>query len=266
MNHKVKFALGAAALLLAAQAMAQITFYEGEHFRGRAFTTDREVRNFERFGFNDRASSVIVERGRWEVCEDARFGGQCAVLRSGSYDSLRGMGMNNRISSARQINGRGQVRNEAPEPILAAPYEYRRRPSERIFEAPVSSVRAVAGAPEQRCWMEQQQVNEPRRDLNVPGAVVGGVLGGVLGHQIGSGSGQTVMTIGGAVAGSAIGANVGRGGGTTTREVQRCETAQSGKIEYYDVGYNFRGVDHRLQMSAPPGRTIAVNDRGEPRQ
>ena len=67
MNWKLKSALGASALLLTAQAAAQITFYEGEGFRGRSFTTDRRVWNFDRIGFNDRASSVVVDRGRWEV-------------------------------------------------------------------------------------------------------------------------------------------------------------------------------------------------------
>ena len=84
MNWKLKSALGVSALLLTAQAMAQITFYEGEGFRGRAFTTNRQVGNFERYGFNDRASSVIVDRGRWEVCDDSRFEGRCVVLRRGS--------------------------------------------------------------------------------------------------------------------------------------------------------------------------------------
>src|SRR5437763_588646 len=99
MNRKLKYALGASAALMAFQAAAQITFYEGEDFRGRAFTTDRRIGNFERFGFNDRASSVVVDRGRWEVCEDARFEGRCVILRRGSYDSLRRMGLDNRVSS-----------------------------------------------------------------------------------------------------------------------------------------------------------------------
>jgi uncharacterized protein YcfJ len=35
---------------------------------------------------------------------------------------------------------------------------------------------------------------------------------------------------------------------------------------YYDVTYNFRGMEHHVQMAAPPGPTIIVNERGEPRQ
>ena len=84
MNVTMKFALAAAGLALAAQAAAQVTFYEREGFEGRSFTTKKQVGNFERYGFNDRASSVVVDGSdRWEVCEDARFSGRCVVLRPG---------------------------------------------------------------------------------------------------------------------------------------------------------------------------------------
>ena len=189
MNIILKSALGAVALASAVHASAQITFYEGEGFRGRTFATDRPVDNFANIGFNDRASSVIVDRGRWEVCEDARFQGRCVVLQRGSYDSLRGLGMDNRISSVRPVDMRRSYDNVAPQPLAAPGYEYRRRPNEALFEVPVTSVRAIGGPPEQRCWMERQQVAEPeRRDLNVPGAIIGGVLGGIIGHQLGGGA------------------------------------------------------------------------------
>jgi uncharacterized protein YcfJ len=98
------------------------------------------------------------------------------------------------------------------------------------------------------------------------GAVAGGALGGILGHQVGGGTGKDLATIGGAVAGGAIGANVGRN--TTTmvdREVRRCDTVASTQPAYWDVTYNYQGVEHRLQMSSAPGATIAVNRNGEPR-
>ena len=108
MNKTLKIAVAAAAAAMAAQAYAQITFYEGEGWRGRAFTADRPVRDFARTGFNDRASSVIVDRGQWEVCDDANFNGRCVVLRRGSYESLRGMGLDNSISSVRPIRYRAR--------------------------------------------------------------------------------------------------------------------------------------------------------------
>jgi len=268
MNLKIKAALAATTVLLATQAAAQITFYENDGFRGRAFTTDQQVRNFGNQGFNDRASSVVVDRGRWEVCSDAQFGGQCVVLRQGSYQSLSGLGMNDKISSVRSVNQQASYQNEAPTPLLEPTYEYRQRANERIYQAPVTSVRAVMGAPEQRCWMERQQVTGDRRnDTNVGGAVVGAILGGVLGHQVGGGRGKDVATAGGAVAGALIGGNAGRGDNSSSysTDVQRCKTVDGGTPAYWDVTYNYRGVDHRMQMSSPPGDTVAVNRNGEPR-
>ena len=267
MNTALRAAFGAFALCLAAQASAQITFYEGEGFRGRAFTAGNAVPNFQRFGFNDRASSVVVDRGRWEVCEDANFRGRCVLLRRGAYDSLRRMGLNDRVSSVRAADDKRRY-EAMPVPLTSPNYEYRRRANERVYEVPVTSVRAVMGPPNQRCWVERQQVSEPGRgEPNVGGAIVGAVIGGILGHQVGGGSGKDIATVGGAVAGAAIGANVDRDGNRIVeRDVRRCENVASGPPAYWDVTYDYRGTMHRVQMSAPPGRTILVNGRGEPRQ
>jgi uncharacterized protein YcfJ len=267
MHMTLKTLLAVSGIVLATQAVAQITLYEGDGFRGRAFSADKPIWNFEPYGFNDRARSAVVERGRWEACEDARFEGRCVVLRPGSYESLAGMGMSKRISSVRPVDTARHYQNEAPPPLAAPTYEYRQRPNERIYQVPVSSVRAVVGPPEQRCWVERQQVVENRGGPNVPGAIIGGIIGGVLGHQVGSGRGNDVATAGGAVAGAAIGANVNRGGQTVyDRDVQRCETVPSqAQPDYWDVSYNFRGIEHHVQMSAPPGPTISVNGNGEPR-
>jgi len=266
MNYRFQTAFGLSALALATSAVAQITFYEGEDFRGRSFTADKRIGNFERFGFNDRASSVVVDRGRWEVCEYPRFEGRCVVLRRGSYDSLRRMGLNNQISSVRPVERGGRYSSEAPEPLAAPTNEFRRRPNERLYEAPITSVRAVVGPPEQRCWVEREQVTERRADVG--GALAGALIGGVIGHQIGSGRNRDLATAGGAAAGAAIGSQVGPNSGPATqeRDVRRCEQAASGAPQYYDVTYTFRGVEHRAQMTAPPpGRTITVNEAGVPR-
>ena len=78
MKYILRNALVVAGLAITTQAVAQVTFYEREGFQGRSFTTERQVGNFERFGFNDRASSVVVVGERWEICQDAGFSGRCA--------------------------------------------------------------------------------------------------------------------------------------------------------------------------------------------
>ena len=103
--------------------------------------------------------------------------------------------------------------------------------------------------------------------MNVPGGVIGGVIGGILGHQVGGGTGKTAATIGGAVGGAALGANLDRiRDPSSGREVRRCENAAAGTPEYWDVTYNFRGIEHRVQTATRPGPTITVNGNGEPRR
>jgi uncharacterized protein YcfJ len=232
------------------EAGAQITFYENEDFRGRSFTTESPVDNLRRVGFNDRSASIDV-RGWWEVCDDAVYSGYCVVLRPGRYPSLDSMGLRSRISSVRLADWSARTGEGR---------SYRRRADERTYEVSVTSVRAVVGPPEQRCWVEREQV---RGGANVPGAVAGALIGGILGHQIGHGGGRDLATVGGAVAGGAVGANVGRGG--QVQDVQRCTTVPAQAPSYWDVTYQFRGQDYRVQMSAPPGPTIIVNEQGEPR-
>lgn len=269
MNDILRNVLAVAGVAIATQATAQVTFYEREGFRGQFFTTQEQISHLENYGFNDRASSVVVLGNRWEVCEDVRFKGRCVVLRPGSYASLAAMGMNDRISSVRSVSSDTRIDDNryAPAPVVN---NHNRRNNERLYEVNVTSVRAVVGPAEQRCWVEHQQVAQERSNANIPAAIAGAVIGGILGHQIGGGRGQDLATAGGAVAGAAVGSNIGRDGGgqqVATRDVQRCASVPSqARPEYWDVTYNFHGQEHRIQMTSPPGSTVTVNERGEPRE
>ncbi len=259
-------AVGAlAGLAFAGVVQATITLYEHDGFRGRSLTLGQGAANLRVYEFNDLASSVIVERGRWLACEHEGFRGRCVVFDVGSHASLRSLGLNDTISSIRPyrrgMDERWEVAGVLPP---AEVYPWYQRPGERIYEAPVIYVRAVMGPPEQRCWTEHRPGSGG--DPNVGGAVVGAIIGGIIGHQIGSGRGNDAATVAGAVAGAALGAQTGGGGLPYSRDIRRCETVGGGNVAYYDVGYTFRGQDHYVQMSHPPGRTIRVNARGEPRQ
>jgi uncharacterized protein YcfJ len=159
-----------------------------------------------------------------------------------------------------------------PAPVYTSPVtplpDYRRRPNEILYEAPVMSVRAVMGDPQQRCWLEREEVVQ-QRQRSVPGAVMGGIIGGILGHQIGGGSGRDLARIGGAVAGAAIGSGMGSDrypDTAVTQDVQRCASIPGSAVPaYWDVTYIFQGITHRVQLTDPPGRTVWVNAQGEPR-
>ncbi len=276
MNKKLKISIATAATLavslFASAASAQIMFYEHDNYQGRTFTAQKQTNNFDRLDFNDTASSIIVFNNNWEVCEHANFGGSCMVLRPGRYRSLNAMNMNDTISSARIVGANTQYDDDSYAPYSHSNsylYDNRRRNNERLYNANVVSVRAVLGTPERRCWIEREQVSSNQSDNNVAGSVVGAILGGVLGHQVGGGRGKDAATIGGAVAGGLLGNNIGRddnGRQTYSRDVQRCESSQAqGTPEYWDVTYNFRGRQYSMQTTSPPGSTVTVNGRGEPR-
>src|SRR5690349_20983507 len=186
-----KAALTASALVLASQAMAQIVVYEREGFRGRSVVINGEVRNVERRALGDTAASAVVEHGRWEACERPRFEGRCAVLRRGNYPDLRSTGLQWNIASIRPAR-EGRRYDFEPQAAAGDDYAYRRRASESTREVPIRDVRAIMGAPNQRCWVERQAV--PAANANVGGAVVGALVGGILGHQVGRGSGRDAAT------------------------------------------------------------------------
>jgi hypothetical protein len=229
MHILTRTALAAVIPLFASQAMAQVVLYEREGFRGRSVVVDKEMRNLDRRGFGDRTASVVVERGRWEVCEQPRFQGRCAVLRRGNYDNLRGSGLEWNISSIRPAR-EGRRYESEPQASTGNDYQYRRRANERTQEVPITQVRAIMGPPNQRCWVDRQAVP-------ANGDPAAAVIASILGYQV----------------------------GPATQTVQRCQTVQ-GRPDHYDVSYNFRGSVRTVQMAAPPaGNTIIVNQRGEPR-
>jgi uncharacterized protein YcfJ len=270
MTPLFRHAAALATLALATHAAAQVTLFEREGFNGRSHRADKQINNLQRMQFNDRASSALVQGQRWEVCENERFKGRCVVLRPGQYPSLAAMGLNDKVSSARPVRGNARLDDDryAPQPLPF--YDARRRNNERLYDADVTSVRAVVGPPEQRCWVEREQVaQQPETASNIPAAIAGALIGGILGHQVGGGRGRDLATVGGAIAGGAIGTTIGRDGrpqGPGTQDVQRCTSVPSqARPALWDVRYEFRGVEHGMQMTSPPGRTVRVNRMGEPR-
>jgi hypothetical protein len=87
-----------------ASGRGRVILYEGSNFAGRQLAIDRNrFPNFADIGFNDRASSLRVERGYWLFCSDANFEGECRTFGPGDYPYLP-PGLNNRISSGRRIS------------------------------------------------------------------------------------------------------------------------------------------------------------------
>ena len=250
----------------------QVVLFENEGFQGRSFTAGNQIDDLTRHGFNDQASSAVVLGDRWEACDDARFGGRCMVLRPGRYPSLSAMGLNNRLSSVRVLGSNMRISDDRYAPLPEQVYDNRPRNGERLYLATVTSVRAVVGQAQERCWTERVPVagsGSSGGNPNIGGAIVGAVIGGILGHQVGGGTGKDIATAGGAIAGAVAGRNIARnnsGQPASTQDVQRCETQPSqAQPQFWDVTYTFQGREHHVQMTTSPGPTITVNAQGEPR-
>ena len=92
----------AAAAPVAAAGVGSVELFGQPNFAGRRARIDRDASNFTPMGFNDRASSLIVSGGSWEMCTDADFAGTCRTFAPGRYPSL-GYGLTKAISSARPV-------------------------------------------------------------------------------------------------------------------------------------------------------------------
>jgi uncharacterized protein YcfJ len=260
----------------AARRNPQVAMYASAEF-DQAAVTLRQADDLAASGgtFNDVHQLAVLANQRATAAQNvARLRSEQAALvaqRTATNARIQADVTTQQAAAAQLQAAEAQRQADQARILAAAPpatYDYRRRENEPLYEAPVTSVRAVVGPPQQRCWVERQVVDTGSPGINVPGAVVGGVVGGILGHQIGSGRGQDLATGIGAVGGAVVGANVGRDASGTvyTQDVQRCENVATGvPLDYWDVTYTFRGYEHHVQTTSPPGRTILVNAQGEPR-
>lgn len=118
-TFKLAVLLSSAWIAQAATA-GELTLFTGGDFSGRELNVRGDTRTLEQFGFNDRANSMVVRSGTWEVCVHADFGGECRVYQPGQYRSLDRL--NGQLSSLREIaagpgygNGAGYDRDERRE-------------------------------------------------------------------------------------------------------------------------------------------------------
>jgi len=259
----------------AAQRNPQVAMYASNEF-AQAAATLRQADDLAARGerYNEAHDLAVLANQRAVAAQDvARLRSEQAALgaQRTATDARIQANVTQQQATAAQLQAAEAQRQADQAQRLAAStsvaYDYRRRDNEPLFETPVTSARAVVGPPQQRCWVERQVVETGSPGINVPGAVVGGIVGGVLGHQIGSGRGQDWATGIGAVGGAVVGANVNRdaAGPVYTQDVQRCATVSAAPVDYWDVTYNFRGFEHHMQTTTPPGRTIWINAQGEPR-
>ena len=105
--------IGWAAAAAPRSPAGRVELFSGDRFEGRVFVVNGSLTNLPN-DFNDRAQSMVVYDGNWEVCEDIDYRGACQTYGPGRYASLGGMA--NRISSLRPAAGPGPGPGPAPGP------------------------------------------------------------------------------------------------------------------------------------------------------
>ncbi len=81
-----------------------IVLYDQTRFRGQVMNYKGPASSLS--GFSNRAQSVTIGRGVWELCEGRNFSGRCVTLEQ-SVPDLNAYGMRNRVNSVRPSGGGG---------------------------------------------------------------------------------------------------------------------------------------------------------------
>ncbi len=116
-------ALGLAALVLPASADrgryhdaawrggGGVVLHADSGFSGEGLRIQRAEPDLARLRFNDRASSITIRSGAWELCTDANFRGRCEIV-DASTGRLNAYRLNDNVSSLRPAAHRGSVRGQ----------------------------------------------------------------------------------------------------------------------------------------------------------
>jgi hypothetical protein len=80
---------------------ADLTLYSEGDFQGRPLNVVIDLRQLGSLNFDDRASSVVVEKGAWVLCSGEDFTGKCVTLEPGRYGSLKELGLDKEVTSVR---------------------------------------------------------------------------------------------------------------------------------------------------------------------
>ncbi|HET9862268.1 MAG TPA: beta/gamma crystallin-related protein [Steroidobacteraceae bacterium] len=92
----------ASTLLAGPVAAADLTLYADGDYQGRALSVVIDERQLGVLNFDDRASSVVIEKDAWILCSEPDFRGQCVTLEPGRYASLEELGLDDAVTSVRR--------------------------------------------------------------------------------------------------------------------------------------------------------------------
>lgn len=143
--------IGIAALFVETGVQAQsITLYNGGQFSGGSRTLTDSVPHLNVLNFNNKASSVRITSGRWELCVDPGYAGRCVTI-SANVLHLGSLNLNDKISSVRFIP---TVTTPPPAPPEAPPTGPAAPPEAANFSAPSDLAIANTAAGLRFIWQD----------------------------------------------------------------------------------------------------------------
>lgn len=140
MKSWISIAIASAAIVGGAHA-AEMKVYKQPNFSGDSLTLNGEVRDFASRRFQDQASSVVVKSGRWQLCSQPDFGGECIIFDRGEYPRLDEK-LFHRVESARVVDDRfADNRQDGPRDRVDGPRDRADGPrTSRWYRGNVSSI------------------------------------------------------------------------------------------------------------------------------
>ena len=78
-----------------------VLMFEDAGYQGRVYEVIGDMPDLGMVKFNDRASSIKIQRGKWEICEHANYQGRCSRLDADQHVLPREW--NDAISSIRRV-------------------------------------------------------------------------------------------------------------------------------------------------------------------
>jgi len=81
---------------------ADIVLFASKDYRGPSHTVDRPRPDLRVESLQAEATSAVIAKGQWKLCEDSEFRGPCVTLGPGKYPSLGDLGLKYGATSVRR--------------------------------------------------------------------------------------------------------------------------------------------------------------------
>lgn len=161
-------ALAAACMMAAGAVSAQVTIYKQPNFTGADRTFRDSVRDLAGSGFQNQASSAVVRSGRWELCSQPDFRGDCVVIGPGEHARLDAK-VYHRFESLREVK---QPIAEVRQPIaVGEAYGHNPPAGERLSALEIYTEPGFRGRP-MRFNRDIADVERPRAEEGVSSLIV----------------------------------------------------------------------------------------------